>query len=70
MSRPSAKHKLLIIAGVLVVAGAAAFEGIVAFSDEALPLAGMVMNYFFFSVCPIRQDDHGLGRGFKRYRGR
>ena len=53
MSRPSAKHELLIIAGVLVVAGAAAFEGIVAFSDEAFPLAGMVMNYFLSRSAPL-----------------
>ena len=42
----SMKNKLLIIAGVLVVTGAAAAGTLYAYWDQAVPLAGMTINYF------------------------
>jgi len=41
----STKNKLLIIAGVLVVTGAAAIGTLYAYWDQAVPLAGMTINY-------------------------
>jgi glucose dehydrogenase len=40
------KNKLLIVAGVLVVAGAAAAGVLYAYWDQAVPLAGLAINYF------------------------
>src|SRR6185437_5621237 len=39
------KNKLLIIAGALVVMGAAAAGAFYAYWDQAVPLAGMAINY-------------------------
>jgi hypothetical protein len=41
----SMRNKLLIIAGVLVLIGAAATGTLYAYWDQAVPLAGMAINY-------------------------
>ena len=46
MRRLSVKNKLLMIVGVLVVTGAAAAGTLYVYWDQAVPLAGMAINYF------------------------
>ncbi|MGA9208697.1 MAG: hypothetical protein WB347_12900, partial [Terriglobales bacterium] len=50
--RLATKNILLIIAGVLVVTGAASTGALYAYWDQAVPLAGMAINYVRYLSAP------------------
>lgn len=47
------KHKLLVFAGAFVLVGAAAAGILDAYWAQAVPIAGMTINYFWLLSAPL-----------------
>src|SRR5579864_9697407 len=61
----SAINKILIIAGVFVVIGAAAVGTLNVYWDQAVPLAGMAINYVRSWSAPLGTTTTELAAGSK-----
>ena len=67
--RLSAKNKLLIIVGALVVTGAVAAGALYVYWDQAVPTGWHGDQLLSVLVCASGHDNHGIGAGFIKRRG-
>ena len=64
------RHKLLIIAGALVVIGAAVGGGLyLRLPGPGVHICGSDPQLFYFLVCASRHDNDGIESGLQRHRG-